>query len=141
MQSKATHLAALVLSAWAGSLWTICGVVVPGLFWLIPDTKLAGNVATQFFYAETVLATVLGLMYWTLRRLSLERSSKRWLVAAIAAPLVFMLVLRPIMEAARASGNMARFGQLHGVASSLFLVACVAVGALVWRSAVTRRAG
>lgn len=143
--SRTERLAALVLSAWAGGMWVICGVVVPGLFWLIADTKQAGNVATQFFYAEVALGTLFGLMYWALRRRQLSSGDKRWLLSAIGAPLLFFVVLKPLMNAARAAGNMARFGQLHGVASLLFLIACVALGVLVWRaqamSGTTRRAG
>lgn len=131
--SRAERLAALVLSAWAGGLWTVCGVVVPGLFWLLPDARQAGSVAGQFFYAEVALGTLFGVMYWLLRRKYLGQVERRLLVAAIGAPLVFFVVLRPLMNAARAIGNMARFGQLHGVASLLFLVACVTVGLLVWR--------
>ncbi len=123
----------MVLSAWAGGMWTICGVVVPGLFWLIPDTRLAGNLAAQFFDVEVFLGTLFGLMYWALRRQLLDRMDKRWLLAAIGAPQVFFAVLKPVMNAARAAGNMARFGQLHGVATLLFLIACAAVGVLVWR--------
>lgn len=108
---------------------------MPGLFWLLPDTKLAGNVAGQFFYAEVALGTLLGAIYGLLRRKRLDRGQWRLLMVAIGAPLVFFGVLRPVMNAARAAGDMAYFGQLHGVASLLFLVACVAVGMLVWRSA------
>lgn len=133
--SRADRLASLVLCAWAGGLWSVCGIVVPGLFWLLPDTKQAGSVAGQFFYAEVALGTLFGVMYWLLRRQRLDRAERRLLVAAIGAPLVFFVVLRPVMNAARTAGEMARFGQLHGIASLLFLVACVALGMLVWRSA------
>ncbi len=106
---------------------------MPGLFWLLPDVRQAGNVAGQFFYAEVALGTLFGVMYWLLRRNRLGQIERRLLMAAIGAPLVFFVVLRPLMNAARAAGDMARFGQLHGVASLLFLVACVTVGLLVWR--------
>ncbi len=131
--SRAERLAALVLTAWAGGMWTVCGVVVPGLFWLIDDPKQAGNIAGQFFNVEVALGTLFGLMYWGLRRSLFTAADKRWWVAAIGSPLVFFVVLKPLMSAARDAGNMARFGQLHGVAGLLFLVACVAVGMLVWR--------
>lgn len=138
--SRADRLARLVLTAWAGGLWTVCGVVVPGLFWLIEDPRQAGNIAAQFFNAQVALGTLFGLMYWALRRLRLTAIDKRWWLAAIGAPLVFFVALKPLMAAARAAGNMARFGRLHGVASLLFLIACVAVGMLVWRSVPTRPA-
>lgn len=137
---RAERLAAVLLAAWAGGLWTVCGIVVPGLFWLIDDNKLAGSVAAQFFYAETFFSLLFGSMYWALRRQVLDVLNKRCLLTAMAAPLVFFLLLTPWMNAARAAGNMARFGQLHGLASLLFLIACVAVGVLVWRASFTRPA-
>ena len=128
-------LSTLVLCLWFGSLWTICGIVVPGIFWLLGDTdkRLAGNVAAQFFYLEVWLGAVLGVMYWLLRRHVMSRSTHLWLWAAIIAPLVFFAVLRPIMNALRAAGDLARFGQMHGVASLLFLIACVGVAVVAWR--------
>lgn len=131
----------MILSAWAGGLWTVCGIVVPGLFWLMPDHQQAGSIAARFFYAETFLGLLFGMMYWALRRRQLTRNTRIWLWLAVGAPMLFFTGLRPLMDAARAAGNMARFGQLHGVASLLFLVACAAVGVLVWRAAVTRPAG
>ena len=53
-----------------------------------------------------------------------------WLIAATAAaPLVSELVLSPMMAAARAANDMARFGMLHGLSAILFVAA--ALGALV----------
>jgi len=131
----------LVLTLWAGSLWTICGVVVPGLFWLLPnDHKLAGNIAAQFFYAETFLGLALGVIYLAVGHRSLNRTSVIAALLAIAMPLFFFVALRPMMATARAAGDTARFGQLHSASSLLFVVACVAAGVLVWRSSVNRRA-
>lgn len=137
--SRAERLAALVLAAWAGGMWTVCGVVVPGLFWLIDDPKQAGNIAAQFFNAEVALGTLFGLMYWALRA-RFRTVDQRWCWTAIGAPLIFFVGLKPLMNAARAADDMARFGQLHGVATLLFLIACVAVGVLVWRSGLMRPA-
>ena len=129
----------MVLAAWAGGMWTVCGMVVPGLFWLIEDKKQAGNIAVQFFNAEVVLGTLFGLMYWALRA-RFFKSQLPWCWTAIGAPLIFFSALKPLMNTAREAGNMARFGQLHGAATLLFLIACVAVAVLVWRSDVTRPA-
>jgi hypothetical protein len=129
----------MVLTAWAGGMWTVCGVVVPGLFWLIEDKKQAGSIAAQFFNAEVALGTLFGLMYWALHA-RFRTTEQPWCWAAIGAPLLFFVALKPLMNSARAAGDMARFGQLHGVATLLFLIACVAVGILVWRSSITRPA-
>lgn len=131
--SRATSLSTLVLCLWVGGLWTVCGIVVPGLFWLLADTREAGNVAAQFFYVETWLGALLGLMYWLLRRHTLARSTQYGLWVAVLSPLLFFLALRPLMAAARAANDMARFGQLHGVASLLFLLACLGAGVVAWR--------
>ncbi len=132
--NRNARLSTLVLSFWLGSLWTICGIVVPGLFWLLgDDKKVAGNIAAQFFYLAVWLGALLGGMYWLLRRRAMTSGTQRWLAAAIIAPLVFFVVLRPVMNMLRAAGDMARFGQLHGVASLLFLIACVGVGVVAWR--------
>ena len=37
------------------------------------------------------------------------------------------------MHQARAAGEMRSFALLHGASGVLFLLACVAVGALVWK--------
>jgi hypothetical protein len=137
--SRGERLARIVLTAWAGGMWIVCGVVVPGLFWLIEDKKQAGTIAAQFFNAEVALSSLFGLMYWALRA-RFYKSEQPWCWTAIGAPLVFFIGLKPLMNAARSSGDMARFGQLHGAATLLFLIACVAVGVLVWRGGATRPA-
>jgi hypothetical protein len=137
--SRGERLARIVLTAWAGGMWIVCGVVVPGLFWLIEDKKQAGAIAAQFFNAEVALSSLFGLMYWALRA-RFYKSEQPWCWTAIGAPLVFFIGLKPLMNAARSAGDMARFGQLHGAATLLFLIACVAVGVLVWRGGATRPA-
>lgn len=130
--SAMQRCANLVLVLWAGSLWTICGLVVPGLFWLLKDDhRLAGHLAAFFFYGETFLGLLLGLIYVAVARL--DRAGIIAAVIAMLMPLVFFVVLRPMMASARATGDMARFGQLHGVASLLFLLACIGAGVVVWR--------
>ena len=132
--SNSNRLARLLLVAWAGSMWSVCGLVVPALFRLIPDKSQAGNVAASLFDLISVLSAVVGLLYVLLQRPRLDRFAKASVLAAVMAPLAFLLGLRPWMNAVRAAGDMARFGQLHGVAGLLFLVACVALALLVWRA-------
>lgn len=130
--------ARLILTFWAGGLWTICCLVVPGLFWLMDDRRLAGNIAAQFFYLEVFLSVILGGGWLWLMRGRLSRRSMSLAWAAILAPVAFYVVLRPIMSAVRATGDMARFGQLHTIGSLLFLIACIATAMLVWRSDANR---
>jgi hypothetical protein len=139
MQARGERLARVVLAAWAGGMWTVCGVVVPGLFWLIGDKKQAGNIAAQFFNAEVALGTLFGLMYWALGA-RFRAAERPWCWTAIGVPLVFFVALKPLMNTARAAGDMTRFGQLHGVATLLFLITCGALGVLVWRGGIMRPA-
>jgi len=132
--SNTDRLARLLLVAWAGGMWTVCGLVVPALFQLIPGKSQAGNVAASLFDLISILSAVVGLLYVLLQRPRLDRFAKVSVFAAVIAPLVFLLMLRPWINAVRAAGDMARFGQLHGVAGLLFLVACVALALLVWRA-------
>lgn len=63
-----------------------------------------------------------------------SRGGKLVLIAITAgAPLASEVLLRPVMDAARATGDMARFGMLHGVSAALFAIACVTAFVLAWR--------
>jgi pimeloyl-ACP methyl ester carboxylesterase len=126
----------LVLAAWAGSLWTICGVVAPSLFAVLPERQVAGQLAGYFFSVATWFGLGLGSIALALLLLRKPRSTATFVLLGVAAsaPLLSELILRPIMDAARAAGDMARFGMLHGVSALLFGVACLSAAALVWRS-------
>ena len=127
----------IVLAALAGSLWTVCGMVAPSLFSVLTDRRMAGQVAGYFFRLETWVVLALGAIALTL----LIRRAVAWasrfdyvvLVVTMFTPLVSELGVRPLMETARASGDMSRFGLLHGASASLFVVACVGALTLVWR--------
>ena len=129
----------VVLAAWAGSLWTVCGVVAPSLFAVIPERHLAGQVAGHFFRLEAWLGLVCGSIAWLLmwRMRCAKRADYLLLAAAVIAPLISELVLRPMMDAARSVADTSRFGMLHGGSALLFLVACVASLLLVWRAAAS----
>ena len=131
------RLAALLITFWVGSLWTICGLVAPMLFATLEDRHAAGNLAATFFRAATVISVVVGAVLIALAvtgRLGSADRLMKWLIATTAAaPLLSEVVVGPYMERARAAGDMARFGALHGVAALLFVVACVSGLLLVWR--------
>jgi hypothetical protein len=135
----------LVLAAWAGSLWTVCGIVAPSLFAVLPDRHLAGQVAGYFFRLEAWLGVALGsiVLFLLARRAAPStRFDYGLLSATMLAPVASELGLRPWMEAARAAEDMHRFGMLHGVSALLFIVACIAALLLVWRlSAPTTAVG
>jgi hypothetical protein len=127
-----SRLAAVVLTLWAGSLWTICGVAAPAAFSVL-ERPAAGRIATALFRIETWLGfacAMLLIVFALVRRPLAARLGPPWLiVATAAAPLLSELVLSPMMAAARAANDMGRFGMLHGVSAVLFIGA--ALGALV----------
>lgn len=130
------HALAIVITFWAGSLWTICGVVAPSLFAVLGDRHQAGEVAARLFQAEAYIGLIAAVMLLALGLLKPTRvSSKRariLIVATALLPLISQVGVGPLMERARVAGDMARFGMLHGVAGGLFLLACIGALLLVW---------
>lgn len=127
----------IVFAVWSGSLCTICAIVAPALFAVLPDRHLAGQVAGYFFRVEAWLGLALGGIALIL----LSRRAIAWvmrfdyglLFATMLAPLFGEVALRPMMDAARTDGDMSRFGLLHGVSALLFAIACLCSLLLVWR--------
>jgi uncharacterized protein DUF4149 len=131
-----TRVAGLLVTLWAGSLWTVCGLVAPMLFATL-ERPMAGAVAARLFHFEAWFGLLLGLGLAGLAALRpplAGRIGPLWVVAlAAGAPLASQLALGPAMDAARAMNDMARFGLLHGVAAVLFFTACLGTLALAWR--------
>lgn len=131
------RLLQIVLTAWAGSLWTICLLVAPSLFAVSPDRQLAGQLAGHFFRIETWL----GLAFGGIALVLLSRGSAALKNAAnyglatvtVAGPVSNEVVLRPFMDGARAANDMKLFGILHGAGALLFGFACVTALILLWR--------
>jgi hypothetical protein len=137
-----SRLAAVVLTLWAGSLWTICAIAAPAAFAVL-DRPAAGRLAGTLFQIATWLGAVCALLLFAaafVHKPLATRLSPSWLVAATAAaPLLSELVLSPMMAAARAANDMSRFGMLHGLAAVLFVAA--ALGALLLVLRFNRPAG
>ena len=132
-----SRLAAVLLTLWAGSLWTVCGIAAPAAFAVLDDRHSAGRVAAALFEIETWLGAACALLLFATalvhKPLAL-RLGPPWLIAATAAaPLVSELALSPMMAAARAANDMSRFGLLHGVSAVLFVAAALGALALVLR--------
>ena len=134
------RVAFVLIAFWAGSLWTICGIVAPSLFAVLDDRRVAGQLAARFFLIETWIGAAIGGVLLALSFAGKLTLPGRWLVAiAAAAPLASHVILGPLMDQAREAGNMARFGILHGVAGACFLVSCVALLVVLWK--LSRPAG
>ena len=127
-----SRVAAVVLTLWAGSLWTICAIAAPAAFAVL-DRSDAGRVAAALFRIETWIGFACAMMLFAaalVHKPLAARLGPPWLLAATAAaPLLSDLVLSPMMAAARAANDMSRFGLLHGVSAVLFIAA--ALGALL----------
>ena len=129
----------LVLTAWAGSLWAICLIVAPSLFVVVADRQLAGAIAGHLFRIETWLGLALGgivLLLLSKSASALRVNTNYVLVTlTVTAPVSNEVVIRPLMDEARAAGDTRMFGILHGAGAALLLFACITVLALVWRIA------
>jgi hypothetical protein len=127
-----SRVAAVVLTLWAGSLWTICAIAAPAAFAVL-ERPAAGRLAATLFRIETWLGFGCAMLLFAVafvHKPLAARVGPPWLIAATAAaPLLSDLVLSPLMAAARAANDMGRFGLLHGVSAVLFVAA--AVGALL----------
>lgn len=128
------RLASLLLTFWAGSLWTICGLVAPTLFRLLEDRRLAGQLAAAFFNALTWIGVAVAVVLLAMSLAGrLPLLSRALVLTTAGLPLASRLILGALMDQARAAGDMTRFGILHGVAGGCFLIACVSAAVLVWK--------
>ncbi len=135
----------LLVTIWAGSIWSLGYLVAPVLFATLSDRVLAGTIAGSMFragaYVSLVCAFLLLALLW-LDRSFQQRRTALYLAAAMLACVLFgYFGLQPFMaalkESAALSGGVmdeaarARFGLLHGVASVIYLLQSVLAGWLV----------
>ena len=143
----APALRVLLVTVWAGSLWTIGYLVAPTLFATLADRTLAGSIAGYLFRIEAWVSVVCGLSLLVLlfgdRQFMHRRSCLVLVVLMLVCVSVGYFGLQPFMaelraQAAASGGVMdeaarARFGVLHGVASVIYLVQSVLAVGLVLR--------
>lgn len=133
--------AALLVTVWAGSLWTICLIAAPSAFAVLPERHLAGLVVARLFHIETWLGAVVAVLLIAVlaagKSIGAFKVTSRWAYGLIlltaAMPLISQLAVVPLMDQARAANDMAQFGRLHGVSAVLFLTACLSALGLVWK--------
>jgi len=136
MKDWPQHLASLLITAWAGSLWAVGYLAVPVLFYAQPDMQMAGMLAGQMFSLVAYLGMVCGAYlllyrYFKYGRIAL-RQNLFWVVSAM---LLFTLVIQcgiqPVMTDLKAqalpldvmhSAFADRFKMLHGVSSIIYLI-------------------
>lgn len=136
----------ILLTLWVGSMWFAGYVAAPLLFSTLESRALAGMVAGQLFSAVHYLGLgcggllLLGAITWG--RVAQGRHYRAWILALmLLLVMVGQFVLQPLMAQAKLSGlepgsaDAARFGVLHGIASSLYLLTSVLGLVLVlWRA-------
>ncbi len=135
-----SSLERLLLALWAAALWGIGYIAAPVLFSAQPDRQLAGMLAGEMFHWVSFIGLVCGAVLVLLNR----RQPRRLMLLAVMLVLVALseFALTPQMAALKASGLLpgseeaSRFGLLHGVSSSLYLITSLAVAWLVWRGPV-----
>jgi glucan phosphoethanolaminetransferase (alkaline phosphatase superfamily) len=139
------RLRVLLVTLWAGSLWTVGYLVAPVLFASLPDRSLAGSIAGMLFRAQAWLSLACGLLLlllvWLDKSLSPKRTPIILMIAMLACVLIGYFVLQPFMAEVRAAaanngGVMdeamrSRFGMLHGIASVIYLLQSVLAIVLV----------
>lgn len=138
----------LLVTLWAGSLWTVGYLAAPLLFATLLDRALAGSIAGTLFRAEAWLSLVCGLLLLAILRADTHLDGRNTCIRIVIGMLLCVLIgyfgLQPFMAeiraaAAEAGGVMddamrARFGWLHGIASVIYLLQSVLAVLLVVRS-------
>ncbi len=121
----------LVVTLWAGSLWTIGYMVAPTLFGTLHDRVLAGVIAGSMFTTGAWVSMACGVVTLALLALSKDVTDERrkTLYIIVGAMLVCLFLshfgLRPMMAELKEAGDKAKFGMLHGVSMVLYLVQSV----------------
>jgi hypothetical protein len=135
MQRQLQFASTLLVTVWAGSLWTICLIAAPAAFATLPERRLAGLVVGRLFHTETWLGVVAAALLIAVlaARKHLSKALLTIILLTAAMPLISQLVVVPLMDQARAANDMAQFGRLHGVSAALFFTACLSALAVVWK--------
>jgi hypothetical protein len=103
--------------------------VAPLLFAELDDRALAGSVAGSLFTLTSYLGLLCGSLLLIINGLTVRAANWRAVVIVIMLLLVAIgqFVITPMVADLRVQGltDSARFGQLHGIASVLFLITSV----------------
>lgn len=133
MSAISGKIEALLQTLWIGGLWVIGYVVTPILFASLDDRRLAGELAGHMFTAINYIGLACGTLLLAFAILKLNGSflkERRIIALLLMLVLIVILafVLQPMMQELKLAGivpdseSAARFGQLHGVSSVLYLL-------------------
>jgi len=119
-------LECILLTLWVGSLWVVGFVVAPVLFAELDDRALAGSTAGSLFTLTSYIGLACGCSLLVFN--GVVRRRINWRAVVITGMLLLVVigqfVIAPMVADLRVQGltDTPRFGQLHGVASVLFLM-------------------
>ena len=119
----------ILLTLWVGALWVAGFIVAPLLFAELDDRALAGSLAGSLFTVTSYLGLCCGGLLLIFNGLTFRASNWRAIVIVSMLLLVIIgqFVVTPMVVELRAQGltDSARFGQMHGAASVLFILTSV----------------
>jgi hypothetical protein len=119
----------ILLTLWVGALWVTGFMVAPLLFAELDDRALAGSVAGSLFTVTSYLGLLCGASLLLINGLTVRTANWRAVLMVIMLLLVVIgqFVITPMVADLRLQGltDSARFGQLHGIASVLFIMTSV----------------
>jgi MFS family permease len=115
----------ILLTLWVGALWVAGFIVAPLLFTELDDRALAGSLAGSLFTITSYLGLCCGGVLLLFN--GLGHRAVNWRAVVIVGMLLLVVigqfVITPMVVELRDAGltETPRFGQLHGMASVLFI--------------------
>lgn len=136
MKNLSLSLAAILLTAWIGSLWAIGYLAVPVLFSAQPDRQLAGMLAGRMFtvagyFGMSCAVLLLLQQLWVSGRAAVAGTAFRIIIVMLLITLVIQFGIQPVMAGLKLqalpldvmhSTFAERFRMLHGISSMLYLI-------------------
>ncbi|NDC10758.1 MAG: DUF4149 domain-containing protein, partial [Oxalobacteraceae bacterium] len=97
----------LLVTLWAGSLWTVGYLAAPLLFASLPDRTLAGTIAGTLFRAEAWLSLACGILLLAIFRADTNLPSRTTCLRIVIGMLLCVVIgyfgLHPFMAEIRAA--------------------------------------
>ena len=129
-------IATIALVLWAGATWTAGYIFAPILFHAY-GREQAGEIAGRLFHAVNLIglfAAMLILLDYRVRfSKTLQHQSGLWVLLLVLFSVIVQYIgLTPMMESAKISGDIARFGLLHGVSQVVYLLQSVGLAYLIY---------
>jgi hypothetical protein len=118
-----------LLTLWVGALWVTGFMVTPLLFAELDDRALAGSLAGGLFTITSYLGLLCGTLLLIINGMTFRAINWRAVVIVVMLLLVLIgqFVITPMVVDLRDQGltDSVRFGQMHGMASVLFILTSV----------------